>query len=223
MGHSRKYHFDLHVHTSRHSGCSSLSAEKLIAAALEQKLDGIVLTDHEYLWPEEELQALLHDAGNPALVLLSGAETLVSLDSGLLGDVLLYGCTSIPEAGTHLDDVCRHVHNQGGIVVAAHPFAPGRGIGEELFSARIDGIEVQNYRYYKREWWERAAKACEQLHLPATGGSDSHVLKTLGMCHTEFDAPIRSNAELISAIKGGHCSPFQKPDKLFFQTLFGFK
>ena len=49
---------DLHMHTAPASPCSSISVEALIAEARRIGLDGIVITDHNYWWSEEEVARL---------------------------------------------------------------------------------------------------------------------------------------------------------------------
>ena len=49
---------DLHVHTSNHSFCSIMTAKEAISAAIQHGLDGIVITEHDFLWPERDLDCL---------------------------------------------------------------------------------------------------------------------------------------------------------------------
>src|SRR5207302_852698 len=44
--------FDLHIHTRRHSPDSVTDPFELLEAATAAGLDGIVITEHDYLWPE---------------------------------------------------------------------------------------------------------------------------------------------------------------------------
>ena len=49
---------DLHVHTSRYSFCSHISPEELIRLAPERGIDGIVITEHDWQWTNEEIKNL---------------------------------------------------------------------------------------------------------------------------------------------------------------------
>ena len=53
---------------------------------------------------------------------------------------------------------------------------------------------------------ELAAQAAELLvkfpHFAQLGNSDSHEPETVGCCYTEFDAEIRTTADLVAAIRG---------------------
>ena len=67
---------------------------------------------------------------------------------------------------------------------------------------------------------------------PCTGGSDAHVEEYVGMAFTEFDADIRSNDDMIDAIRehrivsyGGTVREFTKKAKRknAFYAVWGFK
>src|SRR5262245_25678074 len=112
--------FDLHMHTTRYSPDSSMDPLALCRRALKIGLEGVVITEHDWLWTEEELDVLreLH----PGLVILAGVEV-----SAWEGHFLAYGVKN-PFAvgrGIGVAELCREVHGQGGAVVAAHPFRWG--------------------------------------------------------------------------------------------------
>lgn len=213
---AKKWVFDLHVHTSRYSACSALPPEQLVAAAHARGLDGLVITEHDHRWDAEELDALLEAAGRPPLLLFAACEIRVLLDGQSTGDALVYGVDVPPASGQYIDDVCRQVHAQGGIVIAPHPFAEGVGIGREVYSARLDAIEVFNDRYRSPKAWSRAAEAHAQLGITGVAGSDAHALGAVGQCCTEFAVPIATLADLIAAIRAGQCRPSPKPPSVGF-------
>ncbi len=64
--------FDLHIHTRKHSPDSVTDPFDLVESAVAAGLDGIVITEHDYLWTEAELQDLR--AAAPGLVILAGVE-----------------------------------------------------------------------------------------------------------------------------------------------------
>src|SRR5438270_3855805 len=113
--------FDLHMHTTRHSPDSSMDPFVMLRRARELGLDGLVITEHDWLWTEEELDELR--AAAPGLVVLAGVEV-----SAWEGHFLAYGVGD-PFAlsrGMGVAELCREVHRQGGAVVAAHPFRFGQ-------------------------------------------------------------------------------------------------
>ena len=192
--------FDLHMHTARHSHDADSDPFELVQAAIRAGLDGIVITEHDCLWPEEELEELRASA--PGFVILAGVEV-----TGKGGDVLCYGVTELSalSRGTEWGKLTREVHRQGGACVAAHPHRwnqPFDRLIQEQ-APELDGIEVMSNNMDP----DLRAKAQELLkrypHFAQLGNSDSHQPHTVGCCYTLFDAVIRTNAELVAAIRAG--------------------
>lgn len=191
--------FDLHMHTRRHSPDAETDPFDLVHAAISAGLDGIVITEHDFLWPESELEELRTAA--PQLVILAGVEV-----TGIGGDVLCYGVTdplAIPR-GIEWPALTREVHRQGGACVAAHPNRWNQPFEKILGDQKpeLDGIEVMSNNMDA----PLRAKAAELLkkypQFAQLGNSDSHAAWSVGCCYTDFDAVIRTNADLVAAIKG---------------------
>src|SRR4051812_29255222 len=83
--------FDHHLHTSRHSPDSAIDPDELLARARAAGLDGVVITDHDFQWPADELAALAARADD--LRVFSGAEV-----SAREGHFLVYGLPDLAEA-----------------------------------------------------------------------------------------------------------------------------
>ena len=62
--------FDLHMHTTRHSPDSQMDPVALVRTARQIGLDGVVITEHDWLWTEAELSELRKM--EPGLVVLAG-------------------------------------------------------------------------------------------------------------------------------------------------------
>jgi hypothetical protein len=191
--------FDLHLHTARHSADSVTDPFDLLEAARAAGLDGVVITEHDYMWHEEELQELR--AAAPDLVILGGVEV-----TGRGGDVLVYGVTNpfaLPK-GMPWGELCREVHKQGGAAVAAHPNRWGQPFEKVVRDqkAELDGIEVMSNNM-DGPLRERAAELLRAYpHFAQLGNSDSHAPETVGCCYTEFGVEIRTSADLVEAIRG---------------------
>jgi predicted metal-dependent phosphoesterase TrpH len=196
--------FDLHMHTRRYSPDSEIDPFDLVRKAREIGLDGIVITEHDCLWPENELEELR--AAAPGLVVLAGAEV-----SGRDGDLLCYGVTDLAglPRGTRWGDLCREVRRQGGAAVAAHPYRWGQDFDALLAAERpeLSGLEVMSNNM-DPEVRLRAADFLDRHPDYATlGNSDAHALEVVGVCYTEFDAEIRTPADLVAAIRARQCRP----------------
>lgn len=191
--------FDLHLHTSRHSCDSVTNPYALLRSAIAAGLDGIVITEHDYMWTEKELEELR--AAEPKLVILAGVEV-----TARGGDVLCYGISDpfkLPK-GIAWPELCREVHAQGGACVAAHPNRWGQPFEKIVAEQKpdLDGIEVMSNNMDEPLRSKAAKLLVKYPHFAQLGNSDSHDPDTVGCCYTVFDATIRTNADLVAAIRG---------------------
>ncbi|MCI0463031.1 MAG: PHP domain-containing protein [Gemmataceae bacterium] len=189
--------FDLHLHTTRHSPDSQMDPLTLVRRAQLLGLDGVVITEHDWLWTESELEELRTAA--PGLVVLAGIEV-----TAREGHFLTYGVHNpfaLPR-GIGVAELCREVHRQGGAVVAAHPFRWGQRFDEILRSERpeLDGLELLTNNM-DAEGRRRAAEVGRRYGLAGLGSSDAHREDVLGVCYTDFDATIRQDSDLVEAIR----------------------
>jgi predicted metal-dependent phosphoesterase TrpH len=190
--------FDMHLHTSRHSPDSIMPALIMMERAKEIGLDGVVITEHDWLWTEDELDELSEAV--PGLIVLSGVEV-----STRQGHFLAYGVTdplAVPH-GIDVADLCCEVHRQGGAVVAAHPYRWNQPFDDILQTRRpeLDGLELMSNNM-DADLRQRAATLNQRLQLAGLGNSDAHRVETLGCCYTEFSVPIRDMHDLVQAIRG---------------------
>jgi predicted metal-dependent phosphoesterase TrpH len=190
--------FDLHMHTTRHSPDSQMDPLDMLRRAREIGLDGLVITEHDWLWTEEELDELR--AAAPDLVVLAGVEV-----STRQGHFLSYGVTNPFKiaAGIDVASLCREVHRQGGAVVAAHPFRWGQRFHDILRKDKpdLDGLELMSSNM-DADCRRRAAEVQGLWKFAGLGCSDAHHENTLGACYTVFDAAIRDSRDLVEAIRG---------------------
>jgi hypothetical protein len=130
-----------------------------------------------------------------------------------LGDMLVFGYYEDVLDEIPLDELCRRVHEAGGVLFAAHPYRRGawsladfdrRGLNLETGAAPdIDGIETLNGQL-RDEVNDQAARLAARWGLPGIGGSDAHAASMVAKAATRFDQPIRTDADLVAALKEGH-------------------
>jgi len=196
---------DLHVHTRRHSTCSHINPKDLIRQAVRAGLDGLVITEHHYQWPQDEIDALTTAASDPGFLVLAGFEY-----ASQQGDVLIYGL----EPGQARDmlpglppqQAVKHAHDLGGVCIAAHPTRAGMGFDERIFTLGIDGIEIQSVNLKPHEQ-RLAAQLASNADLRPVTSSDAHQLSDVGKYATRFDDPIRSMQDLVKSIRCGRFRP----------------
>jgi 3',5'-nucleoside bisphosphate phosphatase len=196
---------EMHCHTAEHSACSSVSAVELVQQVYAKGLQGLVLTDHHYLWPEPDLVELRRRAEVPEnFIILSGQETNVPS----FGDVLIYGAPVSLPRGVPLGELRGEYPLLA--IVWAHPYRDGREPSRELLcSPLIDGIEIFNSNHTVRGN-SLALHDWRSYGFTATGGTDTHAAGYAGIYPTQFDAVPRTVQELASQIRNGQCRPFLK-------------
>ncbi len=188
---------DMHIHTDKYSGCAHMSPQAMVKTAIERGMDGIVITEHDYLWSKLETQTL--QAQFPELKILRGIEV-----STVEGHALTYGVSVEDTAkftpNISITELVRIVHDAGGIVILAHPGRYEDEIPDEVFNAGIDGVELMSMNV--RKYMEQAIETIQsQLNLPGIAGTDAHVTESLGYYGTNFHSTIHNEQELVAAIK----------------------
>lgn len=200
---------DLHTH-SVSSDDSRAKVEQYVKwiGVLRRKgvvIDGFVLTEHRKFDYDKDYSELA--AANDILI-MKGSE----LDTNM-GHFLVYGVTpaltdAVDFSDVHMDamDLVRAAEANGAIALPAHP---GRfGIGfcefaddcEDLRAIRAaEGLNGSN----RPGEQERAEELIRRLGLPATGGSDAHLVSAIGKCMTQFDNAVLNETDLVRELRSG--------------------
>lgn len=203
--------FDLHLHTTRHSPDGEMNPFALCRRASKLGLHGIVITEHDWLWTEQELAELR--AANPRLAVYAGVEV-----SAAEGHFLCYGIRDplrIPK-GIAASDLCAEVHRQQGAVLAAHPYRWGQDFDAIVGSGlALDGSEIYSLNMQASDS-ERAAEHWRARRWTGLGNSDAHRLEDVAFCFTEFATRPRDQADLIEALRSGQATPRRKLDLNLF-------
>jgi predicted metal-dependent phosphoesterase TrpH len=205
-GHPLPIRIDLHVHTRRYSACApSLALEQIVAVLNRGWLDGVVLTDHDVLWPRVEIQAL--NAKLQRGRIYRGIEA-----SSCNGHFLLIGVENMGaiHPGDPIETLQSAAHGQGAAVIWAHPQQRYSQITQPLAGARlpvgIDAIEVAS-----TVTTDKAASAAQRLArrhgLPMVAGSDAHCAAAVGQALTRFAELPADEGALAEMIRRGHCAP----------------
>lgn len=198
--------FDLHIHTSRHSPDSQLNPFRLVRVAKNLGLQGIVITEHDKIWTQAELDELR--AATPGIMVFAGVEV-----SAAEGHFLCYGVKDISKipAGITVNALCEEMHQQSGAVVAAHPYRWGQDFSAIMDEQKpsLDGVEVmsKNMTTAERQKIQEFLKTYGGQPLCQLGNSDSHEEKTIGLCQTTFTSSIRDEKDLIEALRCGEGNP----------------
>jgi predicted metal-dependent phosphoesterase TrpH len=190
------FRIDLHVHTARYSPCAEAVAPREIAVwALRAGLHGVVLTEHDILWEEEELETLQRQA--PELRLFRGIECTAR---GAHLVVIGVGDAGHLDRGAPPELIAARAHEQGAAVILAHPF---RDTPLSVIPpAMIDAVEITSTSISADES-TRAKRLAKRLGLPGVGCSDAHALSRIGWASTEFSTMPADERELAELIRSG--------------------
>ena len=185
---------DLHIHTRASHDCLSDYGD-VIAAARAGGLDRIAITDHNEIEGAFRARDL-----DPELVIV-GEEVKTAEGVDLSG---LFLSERIPR-GTPALETAQAIHEQGGLVYVPHPFAAGKGLGEEVLerlAAQVDVVEVFNARLHDAELNRRARRWADSHGLPGGAGSDAHTLREIGRGVVEV-ADFSDRAGLLGVLPAG--------------------
>ena len=194
---------EIHCHTSEKSKCSFVTAKDLVARAFEVGMDGIVITDHHYLWSAEELHRVKTQAGVPDhFPVLSGQETTTAEGA----DVLVYGAEHVLPKGTELADIRNSCPDAA--IIWAHPYRKGgKPDNKQLMNEMFDAIEIFNSNHTLTEI-HRAVNDWHTLKFTATAGTDAHAISYVGTYPTIMEHPIENIDQFVEEIKSGRCRPY---------------
>lgn len=193
---------DMHTHTSVFSTDSNLLPHEALAQAAERGIDGVILTEHDVLWPADRTERLSEQIG---IVVLPGVEVTTEL-----GHVLVYGLIERFPRITDSKRLRSYCDEHSALMFLAHPARdPGLRVPRAAMDL-FDGVEglngcdgpLQN---------QSASSRGRTRPLPPIGGSDSHALHEVGSAATEFSADIETLDDLMSALRSGDYRPAALP------------
>ncbi len=179
-------------------------------------VDAIVLTEHRKFDQEADYSSLAQQYG---IVVLKGSE----LDTRY-GHFLVYGVTpgllkAVDFTDVTLDpiELMKEARQQGAIAIPAHPGRPRSGLCEfiEQGVQCDDVIIVETLNGGNRQGEnERAVKLALERGFWGTGGSDAHLVSSIGVCLTDFDEPLHNEGELVEALLQGKFRPVRLEETL---------
>lgn len=202
--------FDMHCHTKYGSIDAKVAITEYVKILKDKGYDGMLVTDHDSydgynVWKKTPLSR------ETEFVVLKGIE-YDTRDAGHFIVIMPDGIElkALTLRGMSVRSLVDLVHEYGGILGPAHPF------GTRSSSAMLFHAMKKNRNLINEFDFIEAFNACEAVEAnrlsnsmayeyvkPMFGGSDSHDHKYVGMGYTDIDADIRSNNDLIKAVKDG--------------------
>jgi len=195
---------DFHLHTN-YSFDTRTSLEQVIERATKAGINCVAVTDHDTIEGALELKQIA-----PFKVIIG--EEISSTGGHILG---LFLKKAIPPHLSVHETIAR-IHEQGGVAVAAHPFAriAGASLGQEFIDnvKNFDLVEVANSNNFFRSDDRKALSYAENYGLGKISGSDSHLPCGIGSNIVEmddFDGPEEFIRSLKTATLKNRLHPLQ--------------
>lgn len=209
---------DLHLHTNRGSADSNLAPRDLVERARAIGIGAVCITEHDTMW---ELGEVAEMARAARVLFLRGME--VTTDMGHVG---VFGFDSYLGGIYKLSELRRIANEKGALLIANHPFRykldarfsfisndhepidpahPERAAGLEIFRM-VDAIEALNGACSEEEN-VFALKVANLLGTAVVAGSDSHSASSVGCVTTLLPEPVKTERELIEAIRQRRTRP----------------
>ena len=219
------YLYETHLHTAEGSACARNTGGEMARACKEYGYTGIFVTDHNWggntavdrqlpweEWVDKFCRGYESAKEEGDRI---GLDVFFGYEAGFHAtEFLLYGISkqwmldnpSIRYADIEEQD--RLVHQNGGMVIHAHPYREAGYIPEiRLFPEWVDGVEGFNSAHSNSKsnshvnkiFDERAIAYAKKNHLPMTAGSDIHHTDLLGG-GVAFKRKLVSAADYVKAI-----------------------
>lgn len=188
---------DLHIH-SESRGKVFITAEKLRDTLKQKKLDGVAITNFfsisHALWLKEKISDF---------IIIVGQEIWTN-DGHIVG----LGLKEKIEDYQSAQETINHIHEQGGIAVAVHPYL-SLGIGKDIASFPVDAVEVYNAVMGVSIVHNYLAKlTAERLNIPQLASTDTTDARFVGHSYTEVAAS--ESSVIMEAIRKGRVKLFKR-------------
>jgi len=206
---------DLHMHTDHSHDCAT-PVEVLLAAARDQGLGAIAVTDHNVITGALEAREKAKEFGVKVIL----AEEVKTADQG---EVIGLFIEEHIDRGMTLAETVAEIKRQGGLVYVPHPFDRMHAVPdyEHLLGIvdDIDAIEVYNPRVAIGSFNEEAERFAAKYRILAGAGSDSHVAPGLGSVRVRM-ADFDGAQEFLEALRGAVITT--KPSSLLYVQALKF-
>jgi len=171
-----------------------LTPDALVRAARARGVDGVCITEHDALWPFDDVLRLAEEM---EFVVLRGMEVTTEV-----GHVLVFGLERHDPAMAQLAELHRIVRGEGALMYLAHPSRRYGALPPDDLGSMFDSVETQNGTEGMLQN-DNATKMAASLRLPGIGGSDAHSAREVGVCATEFDAGLGDEEAFLAALRAG--------------------
>ena len=198
---------DLHLHTSDAPlDRIEYSGTDLVDRAAQLGFGALAITLHDAQIENTRLAAYARERG---VTLVPGIERTIRGRHVLL---LNFPASAVARVRS-FDDLARLKASASGLVIAPHPFFPGRTCLGSALDAYVDLFDAVEWSYF---WMRavnfnaRAVRWARERGKPVVGNSDLHDLRQLGRTYSLVDAPPDA-AAICAAVRAGRVQVCTSP------------
>jgi len=203
---------DLHVHTRRYSPCAeALDPEHLCHALEKAGLDGLVIAEHDHLWPAEDIALLNRRLKNKRIY--RGVEV-----SSSNGHFIVIGLNDLDGImpGISIENLIPLINFHEAAIIWAHPHLCYGSIPAPLKGSRmppgLHAVEVASGVTAGRDTAATRAMA-RRMGWASVGGSDAHIPGQVGCAYTLLNDLPENEVHLAAAIRSGQCAARHRAKK----------
>ena len=198
---------DFHMHTKDDpQDCKKIkySAEELIDLASEKGFQVMSITNHNKITYSPYLREYAKHRG---ILLIPGTEVTVEGRHILLINYL-------GEIGFRKISDLWKVKRLDTLILAAHPFFPGKTTLKDKLVENIDLFDGIEFCHFYRPWVNfntRAIQVSKQFQKPLVETSDVHFLPQLNHTYSMVETQTKTAAGIVQAIKKGQLKIVSQP------------
>lgn len=196
---------DLHTHTNRSSGF--LSPKNVVRWHIERGFNVVAITDTNRIDGALEAQTYVKRNNLPCMILI-GEEYRGQAHLILLGITRPYHPRDY-----NVESVIKAVHNEGGVVIAAHVWDE-RMSYHELADLGVDGFEVGNGRERTSDH-PKLLQFCKDRGLSGIGVTDFKFGSDF-FCWTAVHTSHFEEQSILTALQNGQTEPIDVPKSFRF-------
>ncbi len=208
---------DLHVH-SKYSWDSLSPIENILKQAKKREIDIIAITDHNTIEGAKKAQSLSKKFGVEVVI----GEEITTKE----GDLIALFIKDLVAPYQSALSTIKEIHKQGGLAIIPHPdnclLNSMRSCTSKKAFIEVDGIEFFNgstKAWFGNIHYAKLKRLNKAVYKKAIiGGSDAHLTRHVGCCHTLFIG--NKPKDLYLAIKErtttAHGSVWNYRDRIFY-------
>jgi len=194
---------DMHNHTDLYSVCSLISPKNLVELYINNNIDGLCITEHNYLWTVDEQNKLINRYKGKIKIFF-GIE--VNTD---VGHVLLFGSNNHYYGDITLKDLIKSIDRKKTALIWAHPLRWKLYKDVKINKALVDlfdAVELYNGNL-TNNIINNTMNTFNPFNVKYTGGSDTHATEMANKYATKFNESFDTLEGLIENLKNSSYKP----------------